>query len=144
MFISSYSGSLGSEVGSVSLHAAAYYDSPGSSSCSGPERGAHHSSSLIGRFGSSNSCYRPTTTTSVRWLGFFYYFCIVTSFINCLLILIRIYVLAIVGSDTFVCLALYSCISHFGNIKSYSVYIYIYRLLHIMFSAFTMCKCFCL
>ena len=29
-------------------------------------------------------------------------FCIVTSFINCLLILIRIYVLAIVGSDTFV------------------------------------------
>ena len=36
-----------------------------------------------------------------------------------------IYVLAIVGSDTFVCLALYSCTSHFGYIKSYSVYIYI-------------------
>ena len=34
-----------------------------------------------------------------------------------------IYVLAIVGSDTFVCLALYSCTSHFGYIKSYSVYI---------------------
>ena len=33
---------------------------------------------------------------------FLLYFCIVTSFINCLLILIRIYVLAIVGSDTFV------------------------------------------
>ena len=60
----------------------------------------------------------------MRWLGFFYDFCIVTSFINCLLILIRIYVLAIVGSDTFVCLALYSCISNFGYIKSYSVYIY--------------------
>ena len=38
----------------------------------------------------------------MRGLGFFYDFCIVTSFINCLLILIRIYVLAIVGSDTFV------------------------------------------
>ena len=38
----------------------------------------------------------------MRWLGFFYVFCIVTNFINCLLILIRIYVLAIVGSDTFV------------------------------------------
>ena len=60
----------------------------------------------------------------MRWLDFFYDFCIVTSFINCLLILIRIYVLAIVGSDTFVYLALYSCISHFGYIKSYSVYIY--------------------
>ena len=60
----------------------------------------------------------------MRWLGFFYDFCIVTSFINCLLILNRIYVLAIVGSDTFVCLALYSCISHFGYIKSYSVYVY--------------------
>ena len=59
----------------------------------------------------------------MRWLDFFYDFCIVTSFINCLLNLIRIYVLAIVGSDTFVCLALYSCISHFGYIKSYSVYI---------------------
>ena len=33
-------------------------------------------------------------------------FCIVTSFINCLLILFRIHVLAIVGSDTFVCSAL--------------------------------------
>ena len=33
---------------------------------------------------------------------FLLYFCIVTSFINCLLILIRIYVLALVGSDTFV------------------------------------------
>ena len=62
----------------------------------------------------------------MRWLGFFYDFCIVTNFINCLLILIRIYVLAIVGSDTFACLALYSCISHFGYIKIYSVYIYIY------------------
>ena len=51
-------------------------------------------------------------------------FCIVTSFINCLLILFRIHVLAIVGSDTFVCLALYSRTSHFGYIKSYSVYIY--------------------
>ena len=69
-------------------------------------------------------------------------FCIVTSFINCLLILIRIYVLAIVGSDTFVCLTLYSCTSPFGYIKSYSVYIY--RLLHIMFCAFTMCSSFCL
>ena len=67
----------------------------------------------------------------MRWLDFFYIFCIVTNFINCLLILIRIFVLAIVGSDAFVCLALYSCISHFGYIKSYSVYIY--RLLHIMF-----------
>ena len=38
----------------------------------------------------------------MRWLGLFYDFCIVISFINCLLILIRIYVLAIVGSDTFV------------------------------------------
>ena len=36
------------------------------------------------------------------WLGFFYDFCIVTIFINCLLILIRIYVLAIVGGDAFV------------------------------------------
>ena len=71
---------------------------------------------------------------------FLLYFCIVTSFINCLLILIRIYVLAIVGSDTFVCLALYSCSSHFGYIKSYSVYIY--RICHIMFCAFTMCNCF--
>ena len=60
----------------------------------------------------------------MRWLGFFYIFFIVTGFINCLLILIRIYVLAIVGSDTFVFLALYSCISHFGYIKSYSVYIF--------------------
>ena len=50
-------------------------------------------------------------------------FCIVTSFINCLLILIRVYVLAIVGSDTFV-FSLYACTSHFGYIKSYSVYIY--------------------
>ena len=33
---------------------------------------------------------------------FLFYFCIVTSFINCLMILIRIFVLAIVGSDTFV------------------------------------------
>ena len=33
---------------------------------------------------------------------FLLHFCIVISFINCLLILIRIYVLAIVGSDTFV------------------------------------------
>ena len=55
---------------------------------------------------------------------FLLYFCIVTSFINCLLIFIWIYVLAIVGSDTFVCLALYSCTSHFGYIKGYSVYIY--------------------
>ena len=70
----SYSGSPGSEVGSVSLHAAADYDPPGSSSCSGSERGAHHSSCIIGRFGSSNSSYRPTTTTAVRWLGFFYIF----------------------------------------------------------------------
>ena len=53
---------------------------------------------------------------------FLLYFCIVTSFINCLLILIRTYVLAIVGSDIFVCLALYSCISHFG--KLFSLYIY--------------------
>ena len=52
---------------------------------------------------------------------FLLYFCIITSFMNCLLILITNYVLAIVGSDTFVCLALYSCISHFGYIKSYSV-----------------------
>ena len=89
-----------------------------------PERGAHHRRSLFGCFGCSSSSFRPTTTTAVRWLGFFYDFCIVTSFINCLLILIRIYVLAIVGSDTFVCLALYSCTSHFGDIKSYSVYIY--------------------
>ena len=56
---------------------------------------------------------------------FLLYLCIVISFINCLLILIRIFVLAIVGSDTFVCLALYSCIFHFGYIKSYSVYIYL-------------------
>ena len=74
LLIGSYSGSPGSEVGSVSLHATADYDSPGSSSCSGSERGAHHSSRIIGRFGSSNSCYRPTTTTAVRWLGFFYIF----------------------------------------------------------------------
>ena len=33
---------------------------------------------------------------------FLFDFCIVTSFINCLLILIRIFVLAIVGSYTFV------------------------------------------
>ena len=72
--IGSYSGSPGSEVGSVSLHVAADYDSPGSSSCSGSERGAHYNSSLIGRFGSSSSSYRPTTTTAVRWLGFFFYF----------------------------------------------------------------------
>ena len=57
---------------------------------------------------------------------FLLYLCVVISFINCLLILIRIFVLAIVGSDTFVCFALYSCIFHFGYIKSYSVYIYIY------------------
>ena len=69
-------------------------------------------------------------------------FCIVTNFINCLLILIRIHVLAIVGSDNFVCLALYSCTSHFGYIKSYSVYIY--RLLHIIFCASTLFNCFCL
>ena len=62
----------------------------------------------------------------MRWLGFFLIFLYSFSFINCLLILIRIFVLAIVGSDTFVCLASYACISHFGYIKSYSVYIYIY------------------
>ena len=60
----------------------------------------------------------------VRFL--FDFFCIVISFINYLLILIRIFVLAIVGSDTFVCLASYACISHLGYIKSYSVYIYIH------------------
>ena len=60
----------------------------------------------------------------MRWLGFFYDFCIVTSFINCLLILISIFVLAIVGSDTFVWLAWYACISHFGYIKAIQ-YIYI-------------------
>ena len=74
LLFGSYSGSPGSEVGSVSLHATADYDSPGFSSCFGSERGAHHSSSIIGRFGSSSSCYRPTTTTAVRWLGFFYIF----------------------------------------------------------------------
>ena len=65
------------------------------------------------------------------------FFCIVTSFINCLLIFIRIHILAIVDSDTFVCLALYSCTSHFGYIKSYSVYIY--RLLHIIFFVPPLC-----
>ena len=39
----------------------------------------------------------------MRWLGFFLIFCIVISFINYLLILIRIcFVLAIVDSDIFV------------------------------------------
>ena len=71
---------------------------------------------------------------------FLLYFCIATSFINCLLILFRIHVLAIVGSDTFVYLALYSCTSHFGYIKSYSVYIY--TLLHIIFCAPTLFNCF--
>ena len=125
MFTSSYAGSPGLEVGPVSLYASADHDAPGSSSCSRSARGAHHKrSTFFGCSGCSSSSFRPTTTTAVRWLGFFYDFCIVTSFINCLLILIRIYVLAIVGSDTFVCLALYSCTSHFGYIKSYSVYIY--------------------
>ena len=77
----------------------------------------------------------------MRWLDFFYDFCIVTSFINCLLILIRIYVLAIVGSDTFVCLALYSCISHFGYIKSYSFYIYIYIYIAFCISCFVPLPC---
>ena len=54
---------------------------------------------------------------------FLFDLCTVTSFINCLLILIRIFVLAIVAV-IFLCLACYACISHFGYIKSYSVYIY--------------------
>ena len=84
----------------------------------------------------------PTTNHSSEVVRFLLCFCIVTSFINCLLILIRIHVLAIVGSETFVCLALYSCTSHFGYIKSYSIYIY--RLLHIIFCASTLFNCFCL
>ena len=73
--IGSYSGSPGSEVSLVSLHAAADYDSPGSSSCFGSEGGAYSGNICIfGCFGSSSSCYRPTTTTAVRWLGFFYIF----------------------------------------------------------------------
>ena len=106
------------------FHADSDYDPPGSSSCSWSARGAHHCCSFFGYSGSSSSSFRPTTTTTVRWLGFFLIFLYSFSFINRLLILIRIFILAIVGSDTFVCLASYACISHFGYIKSYSVYIY--------------------
>ena len=52
--------------------------------------------------------------------------CIVISIINCLLILCRIHVLAIVGSDVFVCLALCSCTSHFGYIKAIQCYMQYY------------------
>ena len=70
--LAAHLGSPGSEVGSVSLHAGADYDSPGSSSCSRSEGGAYSSSiRSIGCFGSSSSCYRPTTTTAVRWLDSF-------------------------------------------------------------------------
>ena len=65
--------------------------------------------------------------------------CIVISIINCLLILCRIHVLAIVGSDVFVCLALCSCTSHFGYIKSYTVLYAVLHFLHITFCASTFC-----
>ena len=78
----------------------------------------------------------------MRWLGFFYIFCIVISFINCLLILIRIFVLAIVGSDTFVCLVFLPVLAILAISKAIqSIYIYIFSFLHIMFSVSTMCKC---
>ena len=73
LFFGRYPGSTGPEVGSLSLHAAADHDTFGFSACHGPKRGAHSSSSIFGRIGSS-SCYRPTTTTVMRWLGFFYDF----------------------------------------------------------------------
>ena len=72
MFFGRYPSSTGREVGSLSLHAAADHDTFGYSACSGSERGARSSSSIFRCIGSSSCCYRPTTTTTVRWLGFFY------------------------------------------------------------------------
>ena len=66
-------------------------------------------------------------------------FCIVFSIINCLLILCRVHVLAIVGSDIFVCLALCSCTSHFGYIKSYTVLYTVLNFLHITFCVSILC-----
>ena len=76
----------------------------------------------------------------MRWLGLFYIFCIVISFINCLLILIRIFVLAIVGSDTFVCSVFLPVLAILAISKAIQS-IYIFSFLHIMFSVSTMCKC---
>ena len=121
------------------LYADTDYDPSGPSSCSWSERGAHYRRCLFGCFGCSSSSFRPTTTTAVRWLGFFYIFCIVISFINCLLILIRIYVLAIVGSDTFVFSFVCMYLPFWLYQKLFSLYIYSF--LHIMFSVSTMCKC---
>ena len=49
-------------------------DTPGPSSCSWLARGAHHRGSFFGCSGCSSSSFRPTTTTAVRWLGFFLIF----------------------------------------------------------------------
>ena len=70
----SYTGCPGSEVGPVPFYADSDYDPPGSSSCSWSARGAHHCCSFFGCSGSSSNSFRPTTTTAVRWLGFFLIF----------------------------------------------------------------------